>query len=189
MYPAATSRLTASRSRVARIADPPAARQGQPQPLPVLHELPPLRPELRPVRKFHPPRRALGPAIPAARGVLHPVEHRVEPEVVAPPRLDLDHLPEPPRVRPAPPEPCRSSFRQTVIGPTCSVASTLMVETPEGKAVADSPSAPGRAPVPPELNIRISAGGNRLSGSDARALIWMFQSEDAPSAGTTPGIA
>ena len=67
--------------------------------------------------------------------------------------------PSPPRCIPAPPESGRSSLRQMTIGPTCSVASTDMVRTPLGKAVALSPSRRGRAPVPPLLNIKISAGG------------------------------
>ncbi len=75
------------------------------------------------------------------------------------------------------------------MGPTFSVTSVDIVRTPEGKAVAESPSRPGRAPVPPELKIKSSAGGRPLAGSLARAEIWMFQSEEAPSAGTTPGIA
>ena len=67
--------------------------------------------------------------------------------------------PSPPRCIPAPPESGRSSLRQMTMGPTCSVASTDMVRTPLGKAVALSPSRRGRAPVPPLLNIKISAGG------------------------------
>ncbi len=68
--------------------------------------------------------------------------------------------PVPPRVRPAPPESGRSSLRQKMIGATFSVASTGMVRTPEGKAVAFRPSLVGRAPVPPELKVMISKSGH-----------------------------
>ena len=78
--------------------------------------------------------------------------------------------PSPPRCIPAPPESGRSSLRQMTMGPTCSVASTDMVRTPLGKAVALSPSRRGRAPVPPLLNIKISAGGrSRPPSPSARA--------------------
>ena len=97
--------------------------------------------------------------------------------------------PNPPRKRPAPPLPGRISLRHTMIGPTCSVASTLMVRTPDGKAVAVSPSRPGRAPLPPLLNISISTGGRGSPGSALRALAWKFHSAPDPSAGTTSGRA
>ena len=63
-------------------------------------------------------------------------------------------------MRPAPPQSGRSSLRQMTIGATFSVASTGMVRTPEGKAVASSPSRAGRAPVPPELKVMISKSGS-----------------------------
>jgi len=46
------------------------------------------------------------------------------------------------------------------IGATFSVASTGIVLTPEGKAVASSPSRSGRAPAPPELKVMISKSGS-----------------------------
>jgi len=45
---------------------------------------------------------------------------------------------------------CRGFVAQLIIGATLSVASTGMVRTPEGKAVALSPSFSGRAPAPPQ---------------------------------------
>ena len=107
--------------------------------------------------------------------------------------------PSPPRCIPAPPESGRSSLRQMTMGPTCSVASTDMVRTPLGKAVALSPSRRGRAPVPPLLNIKISAGGRSRPPEaplpeaapprtpTARAPAWKFHSAPEPSAGTTSG--
>ena len=44
-----------------------------------------------------------------------------------------------------------------MIGPVFSVASTGIVITPDGKAVALRPSLVGLAPDPPELNVRTSA--------------------------------
>ena len=41
------------------------------------------------------------------------------------------------------------SFFQKMSGATVSVISMGVLRTPEGKAVAESPSLPGRAPVPP----------------------------------------
>ena len=72
------------------------------------------------------------------------------------------NCPSPPRYRPAPPLSGRNSLRQMITGPTCSVASTGIVITPEGKAVAFIPSSVGRAPAPPELNVSTSA--RRASG-------------------------
>ena len=57
--------------------------------------------------------------------------------------------PSPPRYCPGPPESATYSFRQKINGATVSVISTGVLRTPEGNAVAESPSLPGRAPVPP----------------------------------------
>ena len=96
--------------------------------------------------------------------------------------------PSPPRRVPGPPESGRSSFLQITAGPACSVASTGMVITPEGKAVASSPSRPGRAPEPPELKSRssarrASAGASAPGWSES----WKLHSAPAPSAGTRSG--
>ncbi|OIQ69324.1 hypothetical protein GALL_490750 [mine drainage metagenome] len=103
--------------------------------------------------------------------------------------------PTPPRVRPAPPESGFSSLRHNTIGATFSVASTGMVRTPDGKAVAFNPSRVGRAPVPPELKVMISKSAT--TGLLPRA--WPeieppprnggFHSDDAPSAVTRSGTA
>ena len=102
--------------------------------------------------------------------------------------------PVPPRVRPAPPESGFSSFDQKIKGATFSVASTGIVRTPEGYAVAFRPSDVGRA-VPPELNVMFSKSG-RL-GWPSRGWpethepprIGGFQSDEAPSAVTRSGTA
>lgn len=99
--------------------------------------------------------------------------------------------PSPPRVRPAPPLPGRSSLRQNTSGATFSVASTGMVRTPEGKAMPSSPSWPGRAPVPPELKVMISKSGVVARGPDTCGppRIGGFHSGEAPSAITRSGTA
>ena len=80
-------------------------------------------------------------------------------------------------------------------GATFSVASTGMVRTPEGKAVAFSPSCVGRAPVPPELKVMISKSGTtgRLPrawpDTDEPPRNGGFHSADAPSAVTRSGTA
>ncbi len=60
------------------------------------------------------------------------------------------YCPNPPRCRPAPPLSGLSSRRVIRTGATASVGSTCEPQTPDGNAVAESPSRPGRAPVPPE---------------------------------------
>ena len=98
-------------------------------------------------------------------------------------------------MRPGPPESGRSSFRQMTIGAKFSVASTGIVLTPEGNAVASSPSRAGRAPVPPELKVITSK-----SGSTRRLPVACpdtappprsggFQRHDEPSAVTRSGTA
>ncbi len=57
---------------------------------------------------------------------------------------------------PTPPESGFSSFRRTITGATFSVASTGIVRTPDGNAVALRPSLVSRAPEPPELKVMIS---------------------------------
>ena len=59
------------------------------------------------------------------------------------------------------------------MGPACSVASTGMVITPLGNAVALRPSSRGRAPVPPELKVRTSD----RSPLGPRKLTWKEQRE------------
>ena len=66
------------------------------------------------------------------------------------------YCPSPPRCFPFPPESGRNSFRQIITGPACSVASIGIVITPDGNAVAFNPSCFGRAPDPPELNVKTS---------------------------------
>ena len=61
----------------------------------------------------------------------------------------------PPRNSPAPPESVRYSLLQISTGAIVSVISTGTLRTPLGKAVAESPSSLGRAPVPPELEAAI----------------------------------
>ena len=99
--------------------------------------------------------------------------------------------PNPPRVRPAPALSGRSSFRQNTTGATFSVASTGMVRTPEGKAVPSSPSAPGRAPVPPELKVMISKSSTSAAGplTGAPPRKGGFHSAEEPSAVTRSGTA
>ena len=81
-------------------------------------------------------------------------------------------------------------MRQITAGPACSVASTGIVITPDGNAVASSPSRPGRAPEPPELKVRTSALRDALRGgltAPGRSDIWKLHRHPAPSAGTPPG--
>lgn len=72
-----------------------------------------------------------------------------------------------------------------ITGPACSVASIGKVITPLGKAVALSPSTPGRATDPPELSVRTSA--LRPAGPVGRTDIWKVHKHPSPSAGTKPG--
>src|SRR5260370_7802843 len=60
--------------------------------------------------------------------------------------------------RPAPPESWRYSFFQMTIGEIVSLTSTGTLRTPLGKAVADRPSRPGRAPVPPAWKLMMVKG-------------------------------
>ena len=66
--------------------------------------------------------------------------------------------PSPPRNSPGPPESWRYSLRHTRIGETASLTSIGTFFTPLGKAVADRPSAPGRAPVPPAWKLMTLKG-------------------------------
>ena len=94
-----------------------------------------------------------------------------------------------------PPESGRSSFTQKTIGATFSVASTGIVRTPDGKAVAFSPSLVGRAPVPPESQALTSLSGTtgRLPracpDTDEPPRSGGFHKADAPSAVTRSGTA
>jgi hypothetical protein len=64
--------------------------------------------------------------------------------------FDLDHLTQTAAIfAVAAAESGRSSLRQITTGPVCSVASIGMVITPEGKAVADSPSSQAARPSRP----------------------------------------
>ena len=89
-----------------------------------------------------------------------------------------------------PPESGRNSFLQIITGPACSVASIGIVITPDGNAVAFNPSYLGRAPDPPELNVKTS---ERLVFSFAKSLFagrsetWKLHKHPAPSAGTIDG--
>src|SRR6056297_3857937 len=82
-----------------------AARQAQAEPLTSRDMLAALGVQPRAVCQLHPPRRARMPAGAAARGVVDPVEHCVEVEIVSVPRLDLDHLSEPTAMGPRTPGP------------------------------------------------------------------------------------
>ena len=91
--------------------------------------------------------------------------------------------PSPPRNSPAPPESWRYSLRQTTIGDTASLTSIGTFLTPLGKAVADSPSLPGRAPVPPAWKLMTLNGmactvSRRIAVGAARAA----QGEQVPQA-------
>ena len=140
------------------------------------HDALPARPSATPCRAARSRRR--GPRFPAHRGCRRPGRlagcamrsnialNRISWPSAAPISTTC---PSPPRCLPAPPESGRSSLRQTTIGPTCSVASIDMVRTPLGKAVALIPSSVGRAPLPPLLNIRISARRAPRRGGIVRA--------------------
>ncbi|MNC48873.1 hypothetical protein D3C75_980180 [compost metagenome] len=67
------------------------------------------------------------------------------------------------------------------------MASTGMVCTPLGNAVALRPSIAERAPMPPLLNISISALRPFGLLSSGRTLRCRFHKALAPSAGTLPG--
>jgi hypothetical protein len=69
-----------------------------------------------------------------------------------------------------------------------SLISTGMLRTPDGKAVADSPSADGRAPAPPEWNdMRFQRRPFSAPSPAERPAATMFHNDDVPSAGTRPG--
>src|SRR6201987_4083948 len=78
-----------------------------------------------------------------------------------------------------------------------SVASTGIVRTPEGNAVALSPSLVGRAPAPPQWKITAENIGSAFasvpsatsSTSEPPPKICGFHKDEAPSAGTPPAIA
>ena len=75
-------------------------------------------------------------------------------------------------------------------GATVSVISIGVLRTPEGKAVADRPSLPGRAPVPPAwkgFTTNASPPYAWAPVSPGPAMMTGFQRQDAPSAGTAPG--
>src|SRR5207245_294806 len=84
----------------------------------------------------------------------------------------------------------RIALRQNTTGGTLSVASTGMVRTPDGKAVASIPARSGRAPVPPELKVMISKFGTILRlprdwpETDDPPRSGGFHSAEAPSAAT-----
>src|SRR5215212_9215671 len=100
--------------------------------------------------------------------------------------------PRPPRNSPAPPESWRYSFFQMTIGEIVSLTSTGTLRTPLGKAVADRPSRPGLAPVPPAWKLMmvktfalmVSAGSPSARPGPPSAD--RFHKHDAPSAGTPP---
>ncbi len=103
--------------------------------------------------------------------------------------------PRPPRNSPAPPESWRYSFFQITIGEIVSLTSAGTLRTPLGKAVADRPSRPGRAPVPPAWKLMmlkamaftVSAGSpSTLPGPPVAE---RFHRHEAPSAGTPPPSA
>ena len=82
-------RLRRAQSRVAIAATP---RQAEAQPLALGHPLPPLGVQSRPIGQLNGARRpGLAPGT-AARGMLDPVEHGIEPEPVTRAPLDLDDL-------------------------------------------------------------------------------------------------
>src|SRR5215470_8476038 len=103
--------------------------------------------------------------------------------------------PSPPRYSPAPPESVRYSFFQTTSGARVSVISTATLRTPDGKAVALSPSALGLAPVPPEWNEVALNGVARASTAGSPStrpgppITRRFHRPDVPSAGTPSGSA
>jgi hypothetical protein len=79
------------------------------------------------------------------------------------------------------------------IGAIVSLISTGVFLTPEGKAVAESPSLPGRPPVPPAWNMEIAKAG-ALRAPCPSAIPWPPRSvgihrQDVPSAGTRPSLA
>ena len=71
-----------------------------------------------------------------------------------------------------------------------------MVRTPDGNAVALRPSFSGRAPAPPQWKITVENSGSVFasvpsstsSTSEPPPKICGFHSDDAPSAGTPPGM-
>src|SRR5215467_13277931 len=71
-----------------------------------------------------------------------------------------------------------------------------MVRTPDGNAVALSPSLLGRAPAPPQWKITVLNCGSSLASVPSSTsstiepppYICGFQRDDDPSAGTPPGI-
>src|SRR5882757_11385883 len=103
--------------------------------------------------------------------------------------------PSPPRNSPGPPESWRYSLRQTMTGDTASLTSIGTFLTPLGKAVADSPSLPGRAPVPPAWKL-MTLKGMAFTVSDGSPPVEpgppsanRFHRHDVPSAGTLPPSA
>src|ERR1700730_6967677 len=103
--------------------------------------------------------------------------------------------PSPPRNLPGPPESWRYSLRQTMTGDTASVTSIGTFLTPLGKAVGDSPSLLGRAPVPRAwkpmelegMAFTVSAGSPSVRPGPPRAN--RFHRHEVPSAGTPPPSA
>src|SRR6516162_10537861 len=96
--------------------------------------------------------------------------------------------PSPPRFVPGPPESVRYSLRRINSGDVDSVTSTGMLRTPLGNAVADSPSLPGRAPVPPEWKLLMLNGSASISASGGAStalgppIAIRFHRHDEPSA-------
>src|SRR4029450_3140546 len=103
--------------------------------------------------------------------------------------------PSPPRNSPAPPESWRYSLRHTTIGDTASLTSIGTFLTPLGKAVAERPSAPGRAPVPPAWKLMTlndcawAASAGPPSVRPGPPIANRFHRHDVPSAGTPPPSA
>ena len=74
-----------------------------------------------------------------------------------------------------------------------SFTSTGVFRTPDGKAVASSPSFPGRPPVPPVWNVFIANSGPPLSSRSSPVMPCPprrtgFHRHEVPSAGTRSGM-
>src|SRR5258708_23983955 len=103
--------------------------------------------------------------------------------------------PSPPRCSPAPPESVRYSLDQIRFGARVAVIAPGALRPPLGKAVALSPSASGRAPVPPEwkdmtLNgVAFASSAGSPSTRPGPPIRRRFHRHEVPSAGTPPGRA
>ena len=106
--------------------------------------------------------------------------------------------PRPPRTVPGPPESARYSFCSNTSGLALSRISSDTLRTPLGYEVTDSPSLPGRAPVPPVEKLTALKRGPASSAccsscvapaSGSPPTRCRFHSDEAPSAGTWSGRA